>query len=243
MMPLDVNTFIGGVPYRGVPHPEPAILVKVLAREGVRGAWVRELPSAFAADPRLRNEALIDALAPHAGVLFPVIAIRGDVFRWEEALSLGVARGAVAVRAYGDAAACTAVAARCGERRVPMMLTASLEGAAAAHFAAADAGVIRAALRTSSSVNVIVTGAERTLIEATEPVLTPAERARLWWEISNIAGPPADDLAVLIRAMGPGRFLYGSGWPLRLTQVPKANLELLPPDLAGTPLADVADLA
>jgi hypothetical protein len=31
--------------------------------------------------------------------------------------------------------------------------------------------------------------------------------------------------------------VFGTQWPLRLTQNPRANLDLLPPDLAGTKLA------
>jgi hypothetical protein len=42
--------------------------------------------------------------------------------------------------------------------------------------------------------------------------------------------------------VGAGRLLYGSGWPLRLTQTPRANLELLPNDLLGIALADAASL-
>jgi hypothetical protein len=55
-------------------------------------------------------------------------------------------------------------------------------------------------------------------------------------------GPPGDDLAHLLRTVGPDRFVYGSGWPLRLAQTPRANLALLPDDLAGAALANVADL-
>jgi hypothetical protein len=38
--------------------------------------------------------------------------------------------------------------------------------------------------------------------------------------------------------MGAERFLYGTMWPLRLTQVARANLALLPSELTGLPLAD-----
>ena len=44
--PIDVNTCIGPYPFRAVPHPDPDVLARVLAREGVRGAWVGYLPSA-----------------------------------------------------------------------------------------------------------------------------------------------------------------------------------------------------
>ena len=38
------------------------------------------------------------------------------------------------------------------------------------------------------------------------------------------------------------RFVFGTQWPLRLTQTPRALLDLLPPELAGIKLADAADV-
>jgi hypothetical protein len=67
--------------------------------------------------------------------------------------------------------------------------------------------------------------------------LTPEERSRLWWDISWIWGPPEDDLAHLLRTIGADRFVYGSAWPLRLEQTPRANLELLPDELRDATLA------
>ena len=36
---IDTNAYIGGYPFRHIPHPEPAILARVLEREGLDGAW------------------------------------------------------------------------------------------------------------------------------------------------------------------------------------------------------------
>jgi hypothetical protein len=38
--------------------------------------------------------------------------------------------------------------------------------------------------------------------------------------------------------MGSSRFVYGTAWPLRLAQTPRANLALLPDEWAKVPLAD-----
>jgi hypothetical protein len=38
--------------------------------------------------------------------------------------------------------------------------------------------------------------------------------------------------------MGATRFVYGTAWPLRLAQTPRANLALLPDDLSGSTLTD-----
>jgi hypothetical protein len=80
------------------------------------------------------------------------------------------------------------------------------------------------------------------MVEETHWGLTAAERGRVWWDISWIWGPPEDHLARLFRTIGSERFLYGSGWPLRLTQTPNANLELLPDDLREARLADVGEV-
>ena len=72
--------------------------------------------------------------------------------------------------------------------------------------------------------------------------LTPDERARLWWDISWIWGPPDDHLAHLFRTIGAERFVYGSQWPMRLTQTPRANLDLLPDDLREARLADAEEI-
>jgi hypothetical protein len=36
--------------------------------------------------------------------------------------------------------------------------------------------------------------------------------------------------------------VYGTHWPMRLTQNPRANLDLLPDDLGGSLLASASDL-
>ena len=62
----------------------------------------------------------------------------------------------------------------------------------------------------------------------------------MYWDISWIWGPPEDELALLLRTVGAGRFVYGTAWPLRLAQTPRASLALLPDDVALPALADPA---
>jgi hypothetical protein len=87
-------------------------------------------------------------------------------------------------------------------------------------------------------VRLVVTAAGREMIEEVHWGLTPAEQKRVLWDISWIWGPPEDHLAKLFRTIGSERFVYGTHWPLRLTQNPRANLDLLPDDLANSPLGD-----
>ena len=68
--------------------------------------------------------------------------------------------------------------------------------------------------------------------------LASAEQRRVVWDFSWVWGPPEDHLAKLFRTVGSDRFVFGTQWPLRLTQNPRANLDLLPDDLVGAKLAD-----
>src|SRR5689334_18816132 len=130
---IDVHAFIGPYPFRHLPHPEPAVLTRVLEREGLEGAWVGHLPSAFYRDPTAGNEELFSALAPYPR-LRGAACVRPDWPRWETALASVIDRGACAIRAYppqwgfgADDAALRALGAACGDARVPLVFTARFE--------------------------------------------------------------------------------------------------------------------
>jgi len=182
-------------------------------------------------------------------VLAPTPCVRPDWPGWEAALREAVERGAAALRAYPPQwgmgphdASMRALARACGEAGVPLLLTVRFEDLRQRHWldSAGDlsAAAVRDVVRASPSVRVVVAGAGREMVEETHWGLTPAERARVWWDISWLWGPPEDHLARLFRTIGSERFLFGSGWPLRLTQTPAANLELLPDDLRAVALGD-----
>jgi hypothetical protein len=105
-----------------------------------------------------------------------------------------------------------------------------------------SAAAVRAIARTDPRAHVVVSGAGREMIEEVHWGLTAGERARVWWDISWIWGPPEDHLAHLLRTVGAERFVFGTGWPLRLTQTPSANLALLPDDLRDERLATARDV-
>jgi hypothetical protein len=246
---IDVNTLIGPYPFRYVPHPDPDVLMRVLDREQLTGAWVGHLPSAFYRDPTLGNQALYAALEPFASRLRPVPTIRPDWPKWESAVREATSVGAPAIRAYPPQWAVgphdsgmKELAVAAGEQGMALLLTVRFEDLRQRHWldSAGDlsAAAIRALARAGESVRIVVTAAGREMIEEVHWGLTPVEQQRVFWDISWIWGPPEDHLAKLLRTIGPERFVFGTQWPLRLTQTSRANLDLLPDDLRGVSLAD-----
>ena len=249
---IDCNALIGPYPFRHVPHPEPEVLERVCKRDGLEGAWVGHLPSAFHRDPSAGNAELFAAL-DKTPTLKPVPTIRPDWPRWNEALAQAKAKGAVAIRAYpqcwglgpGDRSM-NALAVAAGESRLPVILTVKFEDLRQRHAldVAGDltAAHIRHIARAGSEVRLIVTAAGREMIEEVHWGLTPEEQARVLWDISWIWGPPEDHLAKLFRTIGASRFVFGTQWPMRLTQTPRANLDLLPDDLGAVELSDPREI-
>jgi hypothetical protein len=246
---IDINTLIGPYPYRFVPHPDAEVLERVLDREGLDGAWVGHLPSAFYRDPAAGNAQLYTALAPHASTLKAVPTIRPDWPDWQRALETAKEASAPAVRVYpqlwqlgpGDVRL-SELAVACGEAQLALVLTVRFEDLRQRHpldvVGDLQAATVRSLARAGERVRLIVTAAGREFIEEVHWGLTPEEQNRVLWDFSWVWGPPEDHLAKLFRTMGSERFVFGTQWPLRLTQNPRANLDLLPDDLAGAKLAD-----
>lgn len=245
---VDVNTLVGPYPFRHVPHPDPEILVKVLDREGIDHAWVGHLPSAFYRDPTAGNEDLLKSLAPFSARLRPVPAIRPDWPKWEQRLRDASNAGAPAIRVYPSQwglgphdAGMRDLAGAAGELGLAILLTIRFEDLRQRHpmDTAGDlsAAAVRSLARAGESVRLVVTAAGREMIEEVHWGLTPAEQERVFWDISWIWGPPEDHLAKLFRSVGANHFVFGTQWPMRLTQTPRANLDLLPEDVRGSRLA------
>jgi hypothetical protein len=249
----DVNTLIGPYPFRHVPHPDPEVLVRVLDREGVTDAWVGHLPSAFHRDPSHGNAELFKSLAPFRDRLKPIPTIRPDWPRWEHALATVANEGAVAVRAYPTHwgmgphdASMRELAIAAGEKGMALVLTTKFEDLRQRHAVdvAGDltAAAIRSLARAGREVRLLVTAAGRDMIDEVHWGLTPDEQLRVFWDISWIWGPPEDHLAKLFETIGSSRFVFGSQWPLRLTQTPRATLDLLPEHLRSMSLADASSI-
>jgi hypothetical protein len=245
---IDVNALIGPYPFRHVPHPDPEVLVRVLHREGLAGAWVGHLPSAFYRDPTPGNAVLYATLEPFSKTLKPVPTIRPDWPGWERALQRAVAERAPAIRVYPPQwgmgphdGRLEALALAAGEQGMATLLTVRFEDLRQRHpmDTAGDlsAAAVRSLARAGDAVRLVVTAAGRELIEEVHWGLTEAEQQRVFWDISWIWGPPEDHLAKLFRTIGASRFVFGTQWPLRLTQAPRAAMDLLPNDVRGAALA------
>ncbi len=251
--PVDVTAWIGGYPFREVPHPDPATLVRVLDREGFGGAWVGHLPGAFHRDPVPSNRALYAALRPHRAALDPAPMVRPGWPGWETPLRDARNEGAPAVRVYPapwglspqDSALAELMDA-CAGQGMAIHVTLRFEDLRQRHplDAASDvpAATLRAMARRSSGAVLIVAGAGREVLEETHWGLTPAEQETVFYDFHWLWGPPEDHFAHLVRTIGPGRLAWSSWWPLRLTQQSRALIDLLPDDLRDSVHpADFAD--
>ena len=134
------------------------------------------------------------------------------------------------------------LAAACAGHGMSLILTVRFEDLRQRHAldAASDlpAATVRELARGGTGARIVVTAAGRDMIEEVHWGLTPDEQSLVWWDLSWIWGPPEDHLAHLFATIGSQRFVFGTEWPLRLTQTPRANLALLPDELRAQRLAD-----
>ena len=236
-MRIDVNAFVGAYPYRRVPGTTTEALGSAMDRVGIDQAWVSHLPSVFWRDPAEGNKWLYEAVAGEPR-LRPIPAVHPGLKFWETALGEAVDRGAPAVRCdpghHGlDPAGVEMrmLATACGMSHLPMLVSVRLEDARQRHPNDAapelSGAALRALVRSDQNVRLIITHADRTLIEEVHFGSTPDEARRMWWDISWIWGPWEDHLATLLETVGPERFVFGTGQPLRLPEASVAKLDLL----------------
>jgi hypothetical protein len=157
---------------------------------------------------------------------------------WEEVVAGAVNAGAPAIRcdplylgldpAGGAMRVC---AAACGAARIPLLLAVRLEDGRQRHphdtAPELPAAAVRTLIRSDADLRLLVTHADRGFIEEVHFGSTPDEARRIWWDISWIWGPPEDHLATVLTTVGPDRFVFGTGQPLRLPETSVAKLDLL----------------
>ncbi len=114
---------------------------------------------------------------------------------------------------------------------MPLMLAVRFEDGRQRHpndsAAELPAAAVRALIRSDARVRLVVTHADRPFIEEVHFGSTPEEAQRIWWDISWVWGPPEDHLQTLLGTIGPARFVFGTGQPLRIPENGVAKLDLL----------------
>jgi predicted TIM-barrel fold metal-dependent hydrolase len=236
-MRTDVNAFVGSYPYRRVPGTSADALLAAMDRTGIDEAWVSHLPGLFWRDPTAGNAWLAETTRARPR-LRPVLAVHPELAGWENVVRTAADSGAAAVRCdptfYGIAPAgpaMRALAASCARAGVVLLLAVRLEDGRQRHpndhAAELPAAAVRALVRADPAVRVIVTHADRPFIEEVHFGSTPDEARRTWWDISWIWGPPEDHFETLLATIGPARFVFGTGQPLRIPENSAAKLDLL----------------
>lgn len=236
-MRLDVNAFLGAYPYRRVPGTSPDAVLSAMDRVGIDAAWVSHLPGLFWRDPTEGNGWLLETAGRHARFR-PVPAVHPELAGWESVLDAARGARAPAVRCdpgfYGIAPAgpaMRALAHACAETGLTLLLSVRVEDGRQRHpndgAVELPAAAVRALIRSDPSVRLVVTHADRPFVEEVHFGSTPAEAARIWWDISWLWGPPEDHLETLLRTVGSDRFLFGTGQPLRIPENAVAKLDLL----------------
>ncbi len=236
-MPVDVNVFLGHYPFRRITGGAPPALLEAMDRVGIEQAWISNLSAVFWKDPAAGNPVLYE-WATRQPRFRAVAAVHPGMPGWELVLREARDRGVPAVRAdpafYGLATAgaeMRELAAACAEAGLPLVLAVRLEDGRQRHPTDGtpdlDPAGIRTLLRSDSRIRLIVTHADRELIEQVHFGSTPPEARRVLWDISWIWGPPEDHLELLLGTVGLERFTFGTGMPLRLPETSVAKLDLL----------------
>ena len=234
--PIDVNAFLGSYPWRRVPGTSPESLIAAMDRVGISQAWVTHLPSVFWKDPAESNHWLY-GLCINQRRLLPVPSIQPELANWRDVLQEARASSAPAVRCDPQfqgmdptGQAMVGLVAAAGDIGIPLMMAVKLEDLRQRHpnDVAGDLppSAVRALVRSHPNARLIVTHADRGFIEEVHFGLTPDEANRVWWDICWIWGPPEDHLKTLVGTIGAGRFLFGTGMPLRLPENGPAKLDL-----------------
>jgi hypothetical protein len=236
-MRIDVNAFLGAYPYRRVPGTAPEAVLRAMERVAIDEAWVTHLPGLFWQAPPEGNAWLYETTARERR-LKPVPAVHPGLAGWEEVLGEAVDRGAPAVRC--DPTHCgldpagaemRVLVAACGAASLPLVMGVRLEDGRQRHpndrAAELPTAAVRALIRSDDDVRLVVTHADRAFVEEVHFGSTPEQAARIWWDICGIWGPPEDHLETLLGTVGVGRFVFGTGQPLRIPDSSVAKLDLL----------------
>ena len=234
---IDHNALIGAYPFRRIPA-SVSDLLDGMDRLGIESAWVGHVPSIWYRDCAAGNDELFEALEDHRERLHPVPAINPAFPGWEEDLEIARAESCPSVRTYpshyGFSSAGPAMAAlteACADAELVLTLTMRIEDGrqrsrldTAPDLLGAD---VRNTVRSNAGVQLLVTNADRAIVEEVHWGSTPQEADRIRYDISWIWGPPEDHLRHLHETVGAGHFVLGTFFPFRLPENALAKLDLI----------------
>ncbi len=234
---IDVNAWIGSYPYRRIAGGSAEFLEVEMRRNGIERAWVSNLAAVFWRNPTEGNAELYRIAEQHEP-LEAVPAVHPGLADWETVLIEAKARAVPAIRVdplfYGISPtdpAVVAVLRRAGQLGLPVMMAVKLEDGRQRHphdgSSELSPAHLRALIRSDPTVRLVITHADRDCIEQVVFGATPEEADRILWDVSCVWGPPIDDLAHLVAAIGARRFCFGTGLPLRIAESAVARLDLL----------------
>jgi predicted TIM-barrel fold metal-dependent hydrolase len=237
LMRIDVNAFVGSYPFRRVPGTSTDALLQAMDRTDVDHAWVSHLPSVLWREPAAGNPWLYE-VTRKSERLSPVPAVHPGLTGWEQQVHEARAARAPAVRCdptyYGldpIGPEMRALIELCGAEGVALLLAVRLEDARQRHpndvAGELPPWAVRTLVRRHPNLRLIITHADRSMVEEVHFGSTPEEAVRIWWDICWIWGPPEDHLQTLLRTVGFERFVFGTGQPLRLPETSVAKLDLL----------------
>lgn len=238
----DVTCHLGQWPYRLTAAADADDLRRYAARHGLRNVWVSHLASLFGFDTRTGNEAVLAACA--GDPLFQVMAvIDPSEPGWREELAWATDAGAGGIRVapgfHGyPVAEVAGVIDQCAERMLPVQLIARTDDARVRHprSPARDLELHHIAdlVRARPEHPLVLSGLNwrdwQELARHLGDAVPPSVRLDLW----HVNGPTgvADRLAA-----EPGRWAFGSGYPV---QTPEATmLQLMASPLSSAQLSAI----
>lgn len=140
-MIIDLNAWLGSLPFRTLRDNTPETLVARLDRSGIQMAAVSFIDALFNRHPQLANERLIREIEPHRDRLIPLATINPLSPHWEHDIDACLSLGMKGVRIFppyqGFAAngpEAQRVARACAERNITLFLPNRLEDTRQHHW-------------------------------------------------------------------------------------------------------------
>lgn len=139
-MIIDVNAWIGSLPFRALKDNTPDALVARLDRSGIQMAAVSPVEALFHRHPQPANERLIRDIAAHRDRLIPLATINPRSPHWEQDIDACVTLGMKGVRIYppyqgfaANGAEAKQVAQACAKRGLPLFIPNRIEDSRQRH--------------------------------------------------------------------------------------------------------------